>query len=120
MNIIEEMLKEIPSSDLDEQVKRLCDSISDEEGPAEHVNYTPVGPNIFLAIETKGTMKHEISFLCVEREMKEKYIISRWSGYPYKEEQRSFRVASWELTTENTATKILIAFAKKLKYFKGE
>ena len=78
MGIINELLKEISSVDLDQQVREVCNKIINEE--KEKIEYECVsGPNIFLSLPCKGTFEKEIGCLCLEREMKGEFITSFWT-----------------------------------------
>jgi len=116
MPILNELLQQLSKSELDEQVKRICDQIMIEETPKFTVpNDQPVGPNIFLAIQFNEEIG--INFLCLERESKETYIISLWSKKKTNEQIKRKKV--WEVT-ENKAEKILKFYAETLKYVRGE
>lgn len=124
MGILETLLAEFKTSDLDEQVKRLCDLITDEERGKIKASYTgPDGPNVFLSLEALRTDKEQV-FLCLEREESEKYIVTLYSRYaatvgsggklpPVK------RTQMW-LVNEDKANKILLVYAQKMKYVRGE
>ena len=74
MSILNDLLVLLEKSELDEQVKRICDQIMAEESPKFiEIKDQPEGPNVFLAIECND--KNNVRFLCLEREYKEKYII---------------------------------------------
>lgn len=119
MSIIDELLKEIESDNIDQQIKELCNKIYAEEiGKFKNPTVMPQGPNIFLAIETPGRTKKEIAFLCLERELSHSYIITIWSKLTSSSgELKKSKV--WEIN-ETEPTKILGEFAKKIKFMKGE
>jgi len=112
--LLGEMLKNVEKSDLDEKLKIICDEIMKEES----VNFTslpesrPKGANIFLAVEVMKNKSKDTEFLCLEREFKEKYIISLLT-VPIR------RKRVWPVT-EETAEKILKKYAETLKYVRGE
>lgn len=123
--IISQLLEEIESKELDNQITELCDLISDEEQDSiNHKNYAPVGPNIFLSLEIPGTIQKEIAFLCLEREFKENYIVSLWTGFLPKlklnESERLKKIRIWNINDLTTPEKILSKYAKIMKYMKGE
>jgi GTPase Era involved in 16S rRNA processing len=86
----------------------------EEEKPKfKYKDYIPVGPNIFLAIETVD--ENNIIYVCLEREFKEKYIVSIWSKE--KNNLKSIRrKKAIEVPTEETAEKILGFYGKQLKH----
>lgn len=125
MEIIEQLLKEVKSSNLDDQVTELCDCIFEEEkNRIEYSQYIPKGPNIFLALEVPGTIQKEIAFICLEREFKEKYIITLWTGFLPKllsdESEKLKKVRTWSIDEFKQPAKILKEYAKIMKYMKGE
>jgi len=122
MSILEELLKSVEKSELDEQVKKICDQIMAEERPKfENPKNEPKGSNIFLAIEIKDKTDSNIIFICLEREEKEKYIVSKWSRKKSINLSSLKRVGVWEVdSTDRKAEKILKFYAIKLKYLKGE
>lgn len=124
MGILETMLGELKTSDLDEQVKQICDQITDEErGRVQKAYIGPDGPNIFLSLEALRTKKEQM-FLCLEREESEKYIVALYSRYipPADKAGKTLplkRIQSW-VVNEDKANKILSSYAKRLKYVRGE
>jgi len=119
MPILKELLELVSKSELDEQVKQICDQIMvEEKSKFAHPDDEPKGPNIFLSIEFPD--KKYISYLCLERESKEKYIISVWSKlYTNKNIDSMKRKRVWEVV-EVKAEKILKFYAETLKYVRGE
>ncbi len=124
MGIIEQLLKEIESSELDEQVIELCDKIMKEEQlNTKYSEYIPQGANIFLSLEVPEISKNKISFLSLEREYKEKYIISLWTGFSENlviGNEKVKRIQTWNIDKFDSAPKILREYAKVMKYLKGE
>ena len=118
MGIIDTLLKEIDSSDLDEQIAELCNKILEEEPPLP--DFAPEGPNVFLTIEVPGKNKREFAFLCLEREGVESYVAVLWSilkKNAVSENLRKRRV--WEIK-EVKVPKIFKEYAKIIKFIKGE
>ena len=110
MKILESLLKEVPKNDIDTELKQICDKIMDEESPK--FKLSPVtGPNIFLAIEVDNK---KIDFICLERESKGVFFISYW----YRGKRRD--VHSIEYKSRESSKKILMYFAEKLSYLRGE
>jgi hypothetical protein len=116
MTILDDMLQQIKNSDLDEQLKQVCDEIMKEERPKfKNPVYEPRGSNIFLAVEYEDG--NNISYLCLEREFKEIYILTIWSK---SKSSMYIKKKSSKDINEITIQKILETFAKKLKYLRGE
>ena len=128
MSILEELLKEIQTSSIDEQVKILCDRIFEEEkDKIKHKIIIPRGPNVFLALEVSGRRSSEIAFVSLERESSSKFIIVVWTTTKqiysnsiiekepiYLKKQRAVEI------NEFKPEKILLEYAKFIKYMKGE
>lgn len=122
MGILTELMEKIEKSELDEQMRQICDEIMKEEMPRiENLSYMPKGPNIFLAISCNSKKNPSVNFLCLERESKEKYIVSLWSKLKNSPESAYTmkRKTVWEVTDGKTE-KILKFYAEKLKFVKGE
>jgi len=119
MGIIKELLNEIESNELDQQMKELCDKIVEEEKVSEEYGI-PTGINIFLSIPCPGTFKNEIGCLCLEREMQGIFIVSFWTKL--KSSNSNFKkVKTWDDSKIfNESEKILKFYAQKLKYLKGD
>lgn len=116
--ILEELLNQVSKSEFDEQLKIICDKIMDEEAKNfKNPSEKPEGSNIFLAIQFYNKI-NDINFLCLEREMKEKYIISIWSKHN-SSSNSIVRKRTIEVT-EVKIEKILNKFAEILKTLKGE
>ena len=120
MTLLSEFLSKIKSSELDEQVKQLSDKIFEEEkDKIEHIEDLPRGPNIFLCLEAPGRGQGEVVFVALEREAKEKYIVSIWAmGPPSSIGRVPRRVRAFEVK-EVKAEKILLEFAQTFKNMKG-
>ena len=118
MPILSELLQMVSKSQLDEQVKQISDQIMAEERPKfKNPTNEPVGSNIFLAIEYED--KGNISFLCLERESKENYIVTSWSKFRDSAISAMKRKRVWE-TNFDKAEKLLKFYAETLKYVRGE
>lgn len=117
--ILEELLEKTVKSMLDEQMKQICDQIMAEEKPKfTKPTFEPIGPNIFLAIQCSKETDILVSYLVLEREMKEKYIVVLM-GQNTKKDNILRRQKVWEVK-EDKAEKILKFYAEKLKFVKGE
>lgn len=113
---LDTLMKDVSKSNFDEQMKKLCDKIMDEERPKfADPDWEPRGPNMFLAIQVPDELNH--SFLCLEREMKEVYIISLMNK-PKNKFTNLKRRRVWEVN-EDKPEKILKFFAETLQYVKG-
>ena len=114
--IIDDLLTQVPKAEMDEKVKRICDEIMKEESPKfkSDESARPKGSNIFLAIELDKSDSTDIfEYLCLEREFKEKFIVSLVTCPPIR------RKRVWEIN-ENNEKKILQFYATTLKYVRGE
>lgn len=123
MSILEELLSKLSKLPIDEQVKQICDKITEEEkSKIEHNLFIPKGPNIFLALEVSEQDIGSFSFLCLERESEGKYIISlrNFSKKRIKNENEYARkVKVWDLREDKTE-RILSEYARKYKYLNGD
>ena len=119
MGIIDELLKEVESEKVDQQVKELCDKIFEEEkDKIKDLSILPKGPNIFLALEVPGRLRREISFLCLEREAQTTFIVSVWSKPQVS--KPPIRTKVWGIKDYNNPSKILAEYAKRIKLMRGE
>lgn len=117
--ILEELLAKTVKSMLDDQLKQICDQVMEEERPKFHnPAFEPIGPNIFLAVQCSKENDILVSYLVLEREMKEKYIVVLMSQNS-KKDNILRRQKVWEVK-EDKAEKILKFYAEKLKFVKGE
>ncbi len=123
MTILGDLIKEIGENELTLQVKKICQEIYNEEiKKCKHPERLPTGPNTFLSIEIPGIKSNQVSYLTLERESEEHYLIVLWSLYEkfYLDKTKNLkRVKVWEIN-ENKAEKILINFAKTVKLLRGE
>lgn len=126
LKIIDEILKEVPSDEILIQVKEICDAIRKEEAPTiKYPQVLPDGANIFLALEVPAKNKGEISFLTLERDPMDEYVSHYYS----------IRITDIRKTTDlpqmpkryqshriegRSAKKIMIEFAKLVKFYRGE
>ena len=121
MTILSELLEKLEKSELDTQMKQICDQVMKEEIPKmDSLTLQPIGPNIFLSIKCDD--KRNYNFLCLERESKEKYIVSLWSKKKLLGGDKidgMKRKQVWEVTDVKTE-RILKFYAEKLKFVKGE
>jgi hypothetical protein len=87
-----------------------------------HKNKLPYGPNIFLSIEIPPQKKRFINFLTLEREDEDTWIVVLYEmlekNYEIEDENPK-RVKAFEIKDHRPA-KIVTAFAKKVKFYRGE
>jgi len=123
MTILGNIIKELNENDLTLQVKKICEQIELEETKkCKHPKRRPTGPNTFLSIEVPGIKKNEVSYVSLEREGEEEYLTVLWSLYNkfYADESKNLKkIKVWQIN-ENKAEKILINFAKTVKFLRGE
>ena len=127
MGILEDIIAELPSDELVEQVHRIATDILEEEKPKfEYMDYASEGPNILLTIEVPGRNKKEVGFLSLEREGPEVYILVFLTLPVLTMETKKpdealppKRQRVWEIK-DHRAIKIMTEFAKKVKYLRGE
>lgn len=126
MPVLNDILKEIKTTDLTQKVREFCDIITNEEkGKAKFPALLPKGPNIFLSLEVPGRSDKEIGFLTLEREGEEEYLIVYHTLEKYRvssdqEDQIPPRRRKVWPVSENKAEKILTQFAKTVKLLRGE
>lgn len=126
MGILQELLKEIKSDDMTQQIREICDKIYEEESPNFlYPDQEPKGTNVFLALEVPGRYTKEIGYVTLERQSKELYVaifhtldINRIDKDP-EITPMARRHKVWEID-ENKAEKILMKFAKICKMLRGE
>jgi len=120
MTTLDKILSEIPSSDMTQQVREMCDIIISEEKPKlKHAQYAPKGPNKFLILEVDGMLKKEIGFITLERESEEDYVGVYWAFRLDKKEKPPRKIKVHKIEG-NTAKKIMYQFAKLVKFYRGE
>lgn len=123
MTILSDVLKEIPANDELDRMRMMCDKIQEEESSKiENATMLPKGPNILLALEVPGRTEKEISFLTLERETPDKYIMVLFSIQRIqirKEGATLKRMKVYEIDDHRTE-KILTEYAKVYKFLRGE
>ena len=127
MGILEDIIAELPSDELVEQLHMIATKILEEEKPKfEYMDYASEGPNILLTIEVPGRNKKEVGFLSLEREGPEVYILVFLTLPVLTMETKKpdealppKRQRVWEIK-DHRAIKIMTEFAKKVKYLRGE
>jgi hypothetical protein len=117
---LDKIISEIPSSDMTQQIREICDIITKEEAPRmPHLEEAPKGPNKFAIIEVNGMLKKEIGFISLERESEEEYIGVYWTLRLDKKD-RGLRKSKVHKIEGNNAKKIMYQFAKLVKFYRGE
>lgn len=125
MSILDKLIEEIPSDDKLEVIKELCRQIQEEEDKSiieARKRKMPAGPNVFLTVEVPGIKKREVSYLALERESEDKYLAVLSSIFIkdlHVEDKNPKRVKVWEIS-QIEPRKILIEFAKVVKFLRGE
>jgi len=128
MTILSDLISELKTDDLTQQVREICDKILAEESEGmELLKFGPKGPNIFLCLETPGKTYHDVGFLTLERETEDFYLAVFWNT-PIKsidveadpmETTRPRKIKIHELA-DHRPEKILTHYAKWYKFYKGE
>lgn len=131
MGILEDIIAELPSDKLIEQLHMIATNILEEEEPNFYydkkiLDYASEGPNVLLILEVPGKYKKEVGFISLEREGPEVYLvifstlpIAEIDGKKPDEALPPKRQRVWEVK-DHRATKIMTEFAKKVKYLRGE
>jgi hypothetical protein len=131
MGILEDIIAELPSDKLIEQLHMIATQILEEESDNFYydkriLDYASEGPNVLLTLEVPGRNKKEVGFISLEREGTEVYIVT-FSTLPFIEMETKKpdealppkRQRVWEVK-DHRATRIMTEFAKKVKYLRGE
>lgn len=126
MGILDNIISELPSDELVEQLHRICKDILEEELPkCECIEYASDGPNVLITLQVPGRYKKEVGFLSLEREGPETYLVV-FSTLPKSELNKKSdealppkRQRVWEVK-DHRSTKIMTEFAKKVKFLRGE
>jgi len=119
LTTLDKIISEIPSSNMTQQIREICDIIMKEETPkTKNMKDAPKGPNKFLILEVSGFLKKEIGFLTLERESEEDYVGVHWSFRLGKD--RPARKIKVHKIEGNSAKKIMYQFAKLVKFYRGE
>jgi hypothetical protein len=122
MTILSEILAEIKSHESLQQMREMCDKIQAEEEKdinEDMIELLPRGPNIFLSLQVPGRTKKEYSFLTLERESEDVYIIGHYVISIFKLEESPKRQRVWQIN-DHRVEKIITEYAKKYKFLKGE
>jgi len=128
MTLLGKLISKLETKETTEQVRNLCERIFAEESEEgmEYIEYGPTGPNILLTLQVPGHTNKHIGFLTLERETDDLYLSVFWTllkaeiilGEPEKTNSAR-KTKVWEIKEFKTE-KILTAYAKTLKFLKGE
>ena len=123
MSIIEELLKTWSKSEVDEQLRILCDQITKEEIEKIEEYEGPIGANIFLSLpfDVSNQIIHNKyeNYICLEREAQNKYIISHWFCIANNASTVPKRHKAWDVKNDDPK-KILKEFVERMQHLKGE
>ncbi|NHJ48356.1 MAG: hypothetical protein FK733_11285 [Asgard group archaeon] len=120
LTTLDKIISEIPSSDMTQQIREICDIIMNEESPQmKNLNRAPKGPNKFLILEVPGFLKKEIGFITLERESEEDYVGIYWSFRLGKQDKPARKIKVHKIEG-NSAKKVMYQFAKLVKFYRGE
>lgn len=127
MGILEDIISELPTTELIEQLHRIASQILEEESPKfKYMDYSSDGPNVLLTLEAPGRNIKEVGFVSLEREGPETYLIAfstiSMSEMATKNPDEAVppkRHRVWEVN-DHRATKIMTEFAKVVKFLRGE
>jgi hypothetical protein len=124
--LLDELLKEIPNSDTTVQVKEICNRIWEEEKEkVTHKKTLPEGANILIALQVEPRTKGEISYVTLERDPLEDFIVCYYS-IKMKEYQMAQNIpvmpkrVKAHTINEHKPAKIMGEFAKLVKFYRGE
>ena len=126
MSILKQIIDSLEGDKNIDQVREICDKISDEEIPKMDEYIGPKGANIFLSLPAVD-MDHECTFLTLERETFDDFIIGVWKRIKQikVKDPTSITLGSLSrikavLIKSDRPEKIIEEYAKMLKYLKGE
>ena len=123
--IFDELLAEVQTNDEDETIRKICDTIyAEEEENFAHKDHRPIGPNIFLSLEIPSTNPKGLTYLALERESSNQFILGVWTKRliaisEYTTDISLKRIKVWPVKYHD-AKRIMKEFAEKFKFLKGE
>jgi len=120
MSVLDSLLEEVESHPKDEQIKVICDTIWEEERHGgdyteEVLEEMPRGPNVFLTLKAPDRYKGMRTYLSLEREAPEKYVLIT----SIKDGETLKRVKAVEVK-DHRPKKVLHAFAEYLQFLRGK
>lgn len=116
MTILEDLLKNMEKSPSYEKIRKISDSIMEEERlKFKNPELEIKGANVLLSIQVDNKTDR-VQFLCLEREFKEEYIVSLYEVKPNSSiiKKRVYQINSY------VPEKVFKFYAETLKYFCGE
>ena len=130
MGILEDIIDELPSDELTEQLHMIAAKIVEEDTPNFYydkriLDYASIGPNVILILEVPGRYKKEVGFISLEREGKETFLVifSTLSKSELEKEPDDAsspkRQRVWAVN-DHRASKIIAEFARQVKFLRGE
>jgi len=126
MGILNKLLSEIKGDNNIDEIRQLCDMISEEEEEnIIHTEIIPKGPNLFLTLEVPGRITNEIAFLSLERESEDVWLavlfVTSRKEYIFRESKTLSikRQRVWSIN-DNRPEMILTEYAKRYKFLRGE
>lgn len=127
MSILRDLIDNMKTSDLVEQMRILTERVFEEESPnMEYIDYRPQGANIFLSLQVPGSLKQEVGFISLERENEDLWLVSYWTiplrqvKQAIEEDQRIYlRKKRIEEIKDHRPEKILTKYAKIFKFYHG-
>ena len=130
MSILRDLINNIKTDDLVEQMRILCDQILEQESKEmPYIDYRPQGVNIFLCLEIPGSTKKDIGFLALERDNEDLWLASFWSISKIQLMETLNRDATISSSPrkkkvheikDHRPEKILTEYAKLFKFYHGE
>jgi len=129
MLILRDLISNIKTDDLVEQMRIICDQVFEQESPEmKYINQRPQGVNIFLCLQVPGSTKRDIGFLALERETEDLWLVSFWSISQVQleaamEDETVNSGPRKKRTTEikdHRPEKVLTEYAKLFKFYHGE
>jgi len=112
--ILDSLIEDFKDSDMDTQLKKICDNIYEEEKISlKNPDLEPKGPNTFLSIQMPN-QGDTIQFLTLERIMDKEYVVCLWKG-----KDRILKNKTIDIRQNSDVKKILKEFARHYKIMKG-
>jgi len=118
MTILDELIEELGKNEPVEQIRSICEKIFEEEKENINLDIAPQGPNIFLSLSIPPRYKGEETFITLEREFDQTFIVGVWSAKKVGEGDLR-RVKTFNI--KGTSAKgVIKEFAKKVKFMRGQ
>lgn len=128
MSILSDLISNMKTDDIVEQMRILTERIFEEESPSmEYIDYRPQGANMFLALQVPGEITYDVGYLCLERDNEDLWLVSFWTTplrqikQAIEEEKRVFlRKKKIQEIKDHRPEKILTKYAQIFKFYHGE